>query len=93
MGEREIVPPSVNSKMIHTVHVGGIDDAPLRTGDGAVHILGAEVGELDEQFAHHPFKHQRFVERPAIAVTAAESADVEDRLLNESRVSLLTSDM
>ena len=94
MGEREVVPVLRQLEDDHAVHVGGVDDAPLRTGDGAVDILGAEVGELDEQLAHHPFKHQRFVERPALAITAAVLADVEDRLLvNESRVSLLTSDM
>ena len=81
MGEREIVSTLRQLEDGHAVHVGGVDDAPLRTGDGAVHILGAEVGELDEQLAHHPFERQRIVERPALAITAAELADVEDRLL------------
>jgi hypothetical protein len=80
MGEREIVPTLRKLEDRHAVQIGRVNDPPLRAGDGGVHILGVQVGELDQQLADHPFECQRIVEIIMLAVVTAMLADVQNRL-------------
>jgi hypothetical protein len=78
MREREIVPTLRELEDGHAVHIRRVNDAPLGATDGAVHILGVQVGELDQQVADHPFERQRIVEIVVLAVMTPMLADGQD---------------